>query len=176
MQRQSNKGMDDDAAAELYQRHSPAILAYLRMHAVSWEEAEDLLVEVFLAAIEKDDFSSFGEAEQRAWLWRVARNKVADQFRIARRRQLLPLDNLSETMYDDEELAPEHVAVRQEEYMQLRTSIQQLSPLQQQVIQLRFVHEMRCGDIAHIVGKSEAAVRMLLSRTLNLLRSIYEKH
>jgi DNA-directed RNA polymerase specialized sigma24 family protein len=35
---------------------------------------------------------------------------------------------------------------------------------------------LRCAEIANTLGKSEAAVRMLLSRTLNLLRSIYEKH
>lgn len=176
MQRQSNKGLDDDAAAVLYQRHSPSLLAYLRMHARSWEEAEDLLVEVFLAALEKEGFGALREAEQRSWLWRVARNKVVDSFRLMQRRQMLPLDEVAETIYYDEELAPEQVTLRQEEYARLRSSIQDLSPLQQQVLQLRFVNELRCGEIATAVGKSEAAVRMLLSRTLNLLRSIYEKH
>jgi RNA polymerase sigma-70 factor (ECF subfamily) len=176
MQRQGKKGLDEDAAAELYRRHAPSILAYLRMHMSSWEEAEDVLVEVFLAALEKENFSALRENEQRSWLWRVARNKVIDGFRAAQRRQILPLEEIAESTFDDEELAPEQLALRQEEYRRLHTSIEHLSDLQQQVLQMRFVHELRCADIATALGKSEAAVRMLLSRTLSLLRSIYEQH
>ncbi|WP_220204955.1 RNA polymerase sigma factor [Reticulibacter mediterranei] len=175
MQRQGNKGLDD-AAAELYRLHAPSILAYLRMHTSSWEEAEDVLVDVFLAALEKENFGTLRESEQRSWLWRVARNKVIDAFRAAQRRQFQSLEDIAETVYDDDDLAPEQFALRQEEYHQLYASIQNLSALQQQVLRLRFVHELRCAEIATALGKSEAAVRMLLSRTLNLLRSIYEKH
>jgi RNA polymerase sigma factor (sigma-70 family) len=176
MQRQGNKGLDDAAAAELYRLHAPSILAYLRMHTSSWEEAEDVLVDVFLAALEKENFGTLRGSEQRSWLWRVARNKVVDAFRVAQRRQFQPLEDIAETVYDDDDLAPEQFALRQEEYHQLYASIQNLSTLQQQVLRMRFVHELRCAEIANTLGKSEAAVRMLLSRTLNLLRSIYEKH
>src|SRR5436305_91043 len=167
---------DAQADAELYQSHAPSILAYLRTHTPSWEVAEDLLVEVFLAALEKEHFKTLGKDEQRSWLWRVARNKVADYFRVAQRRQVSSLDDVADSMYYDEEFAPEQVTLRSEEYAQLRRSIQHLSPLQQRVLHLRFVNELRCADIATIIGKSEAAVRMLLSRTLNVLRTIYEKH
>jgi RNA polymerase sigma factor (sigma-70 family) len=176
MQRQGNKGLEGDAAAELYRLHAPSILAYLRMHTSSWEEAEDVLVDVFLAALEKENFGTLRENEQRSWLWRVARNKVIDAFRAAQRRQILPLEDIAETTYEDDEMAPEQFALRQEEYHQLHASIQHLSTLQQQVLHMRFVHELRCADIATSLGKSEGAIRMLLSRTLNLLRSIYEKH
>lgn len=174
IQRPLQKEVDD--AAELYQCHAPSILAYLRTHTPSWEVAEDLLVEVFLAALEKERFKELRKEEQRSWLWRVARNKVADHFRAAQRRQIFSIDDVADAMYYDEELAPEQVTLRGEEYAQLRCSIQQLSPLQQRVLHLRFVSELRCADIAAIVGKSEAAVRMLLSRTLNVLRTAYEKH
>jgi RNA polymerase sigma-70 factor (ECF subfamily) len=177
MQRQGGKkGLDEDAAAELYRNHAPSILAYLRMHTSSWEEAEDVLVDVFLAALEKENLGILRENEQRSWLWRVARNKVIDGFRAAQRRQIVPLEEIADITFDDEELAPEQFALRQEEYRRLHTSIQHLSTLQQQVLHMRFVNELRCADIATALGKSEAAVRMLLSRTLNLLRSIYEKH
>jgi RNA polymerase sigma-70 factor (ECF subfamily) len=53
--------------------------------------------------------------------------------------------------------------------------VQQLPWLQQQILRLRFVNDLTSSEIANIVGKSDAAVRMTLSRTLNLLRSIYLK-
>ena len=177
IQRPPKQEMNDaQTDAELYQSHAPSLLAYLRTHTPSWEVAEDLLVEVFLAALEKEHFKTLRKEEQRSWLWRVARNKVADYFRIAQRRQVSSIDEIADSIYYDEELAPEQVTLRSEEYAQLRLSIQRLSPLQQRVLHLRFVSELRCADIAVILGKSEAAVRMLLSRTLNVLRTIYEKH
>ena len=176
MQRQQYKGIDDAMVADLYQRHAPPLFAYLSMHIPSSEDAKDVLVEVFLAALEKEQFEEIGEEGRRAWLWRVTRNKVADYYRITNRRQGVPLDDVAETMFEDDERLPEQLALRQEEYERLRLSIQHLSPLQQQVLQLRFVHELRCTDIAQVLGKREGAVRMMLSRTLNLLRSIYEKH
>lgn len=39
------------AFAELYQCYAPEIFAYLRLHTPTREDAEDLLVDVFLAAL-----------------------------------------------------------------------------------------------------------------------------
>lgn len=41
---------EDALTARLYREHAAAIFAYLRVHMVSREEAEDLLLDVFLAA------------------------------------------------------------------------------------------------------------------------------
>src|SRR5712671_1872271 len=52
----------------LYQRYAPAILTYIRRHISSPEDAEDLLVEVFLAALERNNLLCLNEGEQLAWL------------------------------------------------------------------------------------------------------------
>jgi RNA polymerase sigma-70 factor (ECF subfamily) len=59
--------------------------------------------------------------------------------------------------------------------MRLQASIRQLPVLQQEVVRLRFVHDLRSAEIATILDKSEGAVRIMLSRALKLLRTIYEK-
>ncbi len=160
--------------AQWYQHNAPALLTYLRLHLPAREDAEDMLVEVFLAALERDYFETLGEEEQRLWLWRVAHNKVADYYRTHQQRQPLSLDELAETTCEDEERAPERLSLRGEEQAQLHHSIQRLSRLQQEVLRLRFVNGLRCAEIATLLGKREGAVRMLLSRTLNLLRTLYE--
>jgi outer membrane protein assembly factor BamB len=43
---------DDSPTAVLYQQHAATILKYLRQQTRSWEDAEDVLVEVFLAALD----------------------------------------------------------------------------------------------------------------------------
>ncbi|MBV9614080.1 MAG: sigma-70 family RNA polymerase sigma factor [Ktedonobacteraceae bacterium] len=163
------------ATATLYRHYAPALLTYLRLHTPSREDAEDLLVDTFLAALENTNFSQLSEVEQRHWLWRVAHNKVADCYRGKARWTKVPLDQIAETISDEEEGAPEELALRDEEYRRLRESIKHLPVLQQQVLRLRFVNGMRCTEIATLMGKRDGTVRMLLSRTLNLLRSLYEK-
>jgi RNA polymerase sigma-70 factor, ECF subfamily len=73
----------DSPVARCYLSHAAGIFAYLRQQAASREEAEDILVEVFVAAIEFSEFDQLGEEEQVAWLWRVARNKAVDGRRTA---------------------------------------------------------------------------------------------
>ena len=98
--------------ALLYQRYAPAIFAYLRQHTALREDAEDVLVEVFLAALEKEKFATMGEKEQQAWLWRVARNKAVDAFRQSVRRQSVTLEHVADSLYDDDEHTPEQTALR----------------------------------------------------------------
>jgi len=159
----------------LYQRYAPGIFSYLHLHVHSREDAEDLLVDTFLAACESPSFNALSEDKQRFWLWRVVRNKVADYYRSPAHRPMANVDDLADALYADESHAPELLAERAEEYLQLRTQLQQLPWLQQQILRLRFVNDLTSADIANAVGKSDAAVRMMLSRTLNLLRSIYLK-
>jgi RNA polymerase sigma-70 factor (ECF subfamily) len=127
--------------------------------------------------MENQALSTFGPGQQRQWLWRVAHNKVADYYRlVARRRQTVTLEEVTDSLFDDDELAPEWLAERSEEYTRLLMHVQDLPELQQKVLHLRFVNGLRCADIARMVGKREGTVRMILSRTLNFLRSIYERH
>lgn len=158
---------------DLYDRYGQVIFAYLRLHAPSLEDAEDLLLEVFLAAIEKNNLSTFVPEEQLAWLRRVAHNKLANVYRRVRRRPQIPLDSLAEMLIAEE--GPEQLALQQEERRQLHIHIQQLSTLQQHVLQLRYGDGLRCHEIAVLLNKREAAIRKLLSRTITSLRQVYHQ-
>ncbi len=57
----------DSPIARLYELHATAIFAYLRRQTPSREDAEDILVEVFAAAVEYAAFDRLGEKEQVAW-------------------------------------------------------------------------------------------------------------
>lgn len=160
--------------AALYQQYSPALFAYLLQHAPTEDDAEDILVEVFLAALENKQFSSLSEKAQQTWLWRVTRNKMIDTYRRSTRRRSVTLESIPEGFIDDDDIGPEPFALRQEEHNALRTHIKSLSPLQQEVLRLRFSLDMRCSEIAAHLGKREGAVKVMLSRALNLLKNIYK--
>ena len=63
--------------------------------------------------------------------------------------------------------------LRREEYAQLRAKIAQLPELQREVLRLRFANDLHCAEIASVLQKSEGAIRMVLSRTMKLLRAVY---
>jgi RNA polymerase sigma factor (sigma-70 family) len=155
----------------LYDRYAALIFTYLRQRTRTREDAEDLLEDIFIAAMEDAKFQYLPEQAQVAWLWRVARNKLIDNFRRALARQHVSLDLMMETLFEDEADAPELAALRLDHVALVERLLQQLSPLQQELIRLRFGENLRNAEIARRLGKQEAAVRTMLSRTLNLLRT-----
>ncbi|HEY6407442.1 MAG TPA: sigma-70 family RNA polymerase sigma factor [Ktedonobacteraceae bacterium] len=176
MQQQDECIQSDNAGAALYKRYAVSIFAYARLHTSSWEDAEDLVLEVFTAALEQKSLSWLAEKQQLVWLRRVAQNKLVDRYRRSLHFSLLPLEQLVETVLTEEVLTPEQVVVRREELEQLYSAVGKLPPLQQQVLQLRLGDGLRFAEIAVLLDKREAAVRKLYSRTLALLRTIYAQH
>ena len=160
---------------ELFERHSATIFTYLRQHTRSREDAEDILVDTFLAAMEDRQFARLPESSQVAWLWRVARNKTVNAFRQAAVRRDASLEQVDETISEEETQDPEQMALRQDEVRQVRDLLRRLPPLQQDLLRLRFGYDLRCTEIAAILGKREQAVRTMLSRTLKLLRTQYTR-
>src|SRR5713226_3551449 len=65
----------------LYDRFAATIFTYLSQQVPNEQDAEDLLLEVFLAALKSDSLSQQSAQAQLAWLRRVARNKVIDRYR-----------------------------------------------------------------------------------------------
>lgn len=156
-----------------YDRYASAILAYLYQQISSRQDAEDLLLEVFMAAFNSDTLSRLPDEQQLAWLRRVARNKVIDQYRHTTILTMLPLEQLQETEAD--EPTPEQRTIQREKYEHLYRSLEELSPLQQQLIRLRYGNGLRLVEIADILDKPDGTVRKLMARTLRQLRTTYEQ-
>src|ERR1700694_5892445 len=99
MQRHADMALDEPAMtkmAALYGQYAPAIFAYLVRHMSYKEDAEDIVVEVFLAALENEQFLMLPEKAQLVWLWRVTRNKLIDAYRRSTRRQSVTLEHIAD--------------------------------------------------------------------------------
>lgn len=167
--------LDKDAfCGELYQRYAPGLLAYLCQHLPSLHDAEDTLLDVFLAVLEHEAHLRTLTTERRsAWIWTVTRNHMADYHRRQRRRPQVSLRYIEEM--EDEKCTPEQAVLRLEEDEQLHRWIHHLSPLQQEVLSLRFAGGLRCAEIATVLKKRDGAIRALLARALHTLRDIYSQ-
>lgn len=179
MQHKENSLNDDSLLersfhAELYRRYAPGLFAYAYQQTASREDAEDIVLDVFLVVLQDKRFATFDEKKQEVWLWTITRNKVVDFYRRASRRQQVSIEWLSEPLYEDNTLAPEQLSLKREEYAQLHSAVQALPEPQQEVLRLRFGHGLKCSQIAPILEKSEGAIRMILFRALQMLRAAYK--
>lgn len=157
----------------LYERFAETLLASLCQQVSNRQDAEDLLLEVFLAALQNTSLARFPARRQLAWLRRVARNKVIDHYRHRALFTIQPLGQVQET--EDRSLTPEQQAEKQEKWTWLLQAIEHLTPVQRELVRLRYVQELRLTQIAALMEKPEGTVRKMLSRTLRHLKTLYEQ-
>ncbi|HLZ57097.1 MAG TPA: sigma-70 family RNA polymerase sigma factor [Ktedonosporobacter sp.] len=158
----------------LYERFAEPLLASLCQLVSDRQDAEDLLLEVFLAGLQNTWLARLPSGRQLAWLRRVARNKVIDHYRHRALLTIQPLGQVQEI--EDQSVTPQRRVEEQEERAWLLQAIEQLSPAQRELLRLRYVQELRLTQIATLMEKSEGTVRKMLSRTLRHLRMLYEQH
>jgi len=163
----------DEGNRILYDRFTLTIFTSICQHVSNKQDAEDLLLEVFLAAFSNEALSSLPAERQLAWLLRVTRNKLVDRHRRLALLTLVPLELAREV--EDGASTPEQYLEQQESYERLYLALEQLSPLQRELLWLRYTKSLRFCEIAGILEKSESAVRQLYSRTLRQLRGIYRQ-
>lgn len=167
---QGNQEFPSDDAA-LFDRYGPVIFAYILKHVRSREDAEDLTLEVFTAALEKKTLSQLRPEEQLAWLKRVTQNKLIDVYRKTQHRHNVNIDLFVGVLYGDDE--PEQVVLQREVDRQLHQHIQQLPAFQQQLLFLRYAHNLNAAEIGVLLNKSEGTIRQQLSRIRKFLRASY---
>ena len=114
--------VEESPAAALYERYARTVFPYLRRRLPSREDAEDLLLEVFLAAFEHNSLIGLADEECAAWLRQVARNKLVDYYRRSSRRGTVTLEEVEESLYDEAH-DPERMALSHEDERRLRAAI-----------------------------------------------------
>jgi RNA polymerase sigma factor (sigma-70 family) len=166
--------VDDELYAEIYRRYAPALFAYVYQRISAREDAEDIVLDVFLSLLQDRKFPTFEEKKQEAWLWAITRNKTVDYLRRTTRRPQISMEWLAEPLYAGDGYNPEQSSLAREEYLQLARAVQMLPEDQQEVLRLRFGHGLNSEEIGSVIKKNGSAVRMLLSRTLRHLRNHYQ--
>lgn len=167
---QRARGGEMTAMGELYRAFAPQLLAYLTTQVRRREDAEDLLGEVFVAALR--DLGSFeGDvAGVRAWFFRIATNRAIDLARRTKRRPEEPLV-FAEDRVDPSN--PEAEALTNLERDRVRAAVMALPEEQRRVMTLRIVGELTSAEIAEIVQKRVGAVKALQHRALaNLAKAL----
>ncbi len=149
----------------LYQRHLKRVYVYHLARTGNDQDAQDLTSETFLAAL--DGLAAYHpEQSFAAWLFGIAHHKLADFFHKKGRESSL------EEVDDPPSPGPplEQLAVHHGDLRRLRQALELLSEDRVDALSLRFFSDLNLAEIALVMGKSEAAVKMLIYRGLQELR------
>lgn len=156
---------DVDAFAELYHRHIMRVYRYHVAHTGNIKDAEDLTSQTFMAALE--GIRSFrGTGSFAAWIMGIASKKRLMFFRDSKSE--LPLD--AALHYPSPDLPTDKAAQRRLQIESVSRALRGISPDRSEAIALTFFGGLSNAEAGRVLNKSEAAVKMLVSRGLQDLR------
>ena len=162
------QGGDAAAFGQLYERYFEKIYGYLAFKAGASADAEDLAGQVFLRALEAISSYRWTGTPFQAWLFRIAHNLLVDSLRRHARRPSEPLDD---TFPDGARIAdPEGWLVEKVTRESLLLAIEHLTDLQRHVITLKFGAGLSNAEVAHVLGRTEGAVKALQHSGLRSLQ------
>jgi RNA polymerase sigma factor (sigma-70 family) len=157
----------------LHQRTLEPLFAYIFRHCARREDAEDITAEVYAAAVASIDRFR-GEASVLTWLIGIARRRLADAARRRGRRPELLAADLPDHAADMAAgrgreppavtESPEDALQRREAGRQVRRLVLSLPDAQREAILLHCVEDLPLAEVAHVLGRTENAVKGLLRR------------
>jgi len=162
------KEYDQQAFSQLYEENFDRIYRYVALKIGNQMEAEDLTQMVFMKALKSISTYRWQDVPFSAWLYKIAHNQVVDYLRKKTRQ---PVAELNENITPAED-NPYKTAELKMDLQQLSVALRRLTPLQQEVIALRFTGEMRIAQVAGIMGKKEGAIKALQHSAIQALRRI----
>jgi RNA polymerase sigma-70 factor (ECF subfamily) len=154
---------------QLYLAHIRPIYRYIFCKVGDVKQTEDLTAQVFLEALESLP-RYHHDGYFAAWLFGIARHKVADHYRT--RHSELPIEATngeSNKKYD-----PLSTLIQLEEAHRISTLIHQLDEQDQELLRLRFVAELSFGEIAQLINSNMEATKKRFYRLLAHLRQQLE--
>ncbi|MCY0899794.1 MAG: RNA polymerase sigma factor [Firmicutes bacterium] len=154
-----------NAAIRLFDRYGGEIYEHLYFMVGNKSDAEDLVQETFVRVLES--WPSYRRAaSERTWVWAIARHCLSEYFR-KKRREYLAMTTLTDYLRLHGDIHPVSFPV------EIVEALQQLTVAQRHVLICRTVQGLSVRDTAHLLGFSEAKVRVTLHRAVKRLREVW---
>lgn len=154
--------------ARLFEEYFDKIMRYIVSRIGNTADAEDIAGEVFVKATASIDKYKERGLPIGAWLFKIAHNLVIDYQRRKSKIEFVPIDGMQATGNED----TAKIAETNVEFDKVVKVLNQLTPDQRQIIELRFLGELSSEETGKILGKKGGTVRQVQSIALQKLRNI----
>jgi RNA polymerase sigma-70 factor (ECF subfamily) len=182
------KSGDADALIQLLEMYRTRLLGFVQ-HLMSKSlqqkvDAEDVIQEVCLSCVNSFSEVDLSERHPFDWVCQVARRRIIDQGRKYKGTEKRAIDReigMSGGSTDQAAFAqmliasitsPSSAFSRDQREFRLQQAIEQLPQENRDAIRMRYVESLPSKEIAERLGKSDGAVRVLLTRSLKRLQSL----
>ncbi|MFD0716878.1 RNA polymerase sigma factor [Paenibacillus sp. GCM10027626] len=155
----------EDTFEAIFRQYYDRIYKYFSFK-VDLTAAEDLTQQVFMKAL-RSIHAFKQESSVFTWLYKIAQNTLKNEYRSLSRR-IRTSSNLTD--FESRLISldfTKHVEIR----FDISSALKKLSPLDQQIIFLRFFMDCTLLEIAEITEMRQSAVKNRLYRTLEKLRN-----
>jgi RNA polymerase sigma-70 factor (ECF subfamily) len=156
------------AFEELFEMYQPRLKYYVRRLDGGGISIDDTLQDIWLTVFKKIHELKHTQVFT-VWLYRIARNKVYDEFRNKERFARLPeedgipVSDSAEPLFDRRNTEKLHAALNE------------LKPIHREVLTLSFIEQMSYQSIADVVGCSIGTVRSRIFYAKKSLREEMER-
>ena len=170
---------DQDAFAELVENYDQNVLRIAYNLLRSEEEAKDIYQEAFLRIFK--NLSNFRfDCSFHTWLYRIVTNVCLDHLRKRKVRKEEPsvretpagtIDLLDQFAEKRAGLNPERNLINQQLQDKIKSTLEELTPRERIVFELRHYQGLRLRKIGEMLGTSEEAAKNCLFRATQKMRS-----
>lgn len=159
---------DPQAFVGLYDRYFRRIYSFVYMQTYDEALTKDVTASTFEKALLSIGRFRWRGVAFSAWLYRIARNELAQQRRRQRLRNLFGRD-LGRQERQPFERAAETAVQAGEQHDRLHKALSKLTTADRELISLRFFDELSSAETAEILGISTSNVYVRLHRALKRL-------
>lgn len=171
---------DQQAFAELLNRHQNKVYSYIYSMVMNPDVANDIFQETFTKVITKMDDTYNEQGKWIAWVMRIAHNATIDHIR--KRKRFVDVNATADSDYDFYDRLEDKEASDAQDDMEfgeakhsLLKHISSLPKEQREVVMLRHYHEMSFKEIAELTNVSINTALGRMRYALINLRKMFDK-
>ena len=149
---------------EIFTEYYKPIYNYVYMQILQREEAEDLVSDIFMKAMNAYDSFNPSLASEKTWLFRIAKNHLIDHYR--RKASHLAFVTEDEVLEAIPSGRDEYAAIEDETNKTVYLVLSHLKADERRILLMRYRWELNNPEIAVELGINEKAVSERIRRAL----------
>ncbi len=155
--------MDQQQISQLFDKYEQPLIRYVWYMVKDEELAKDIVQDVFIKLIRQTE----EPGNVNAWLYTVSRNLVIDHVR--RGKKVITHEDYHHLDKGVEEVDR---VQESEEAVELKKHIESLSPVEREIVYLKYYDDKSYKEISNITGKSVSNVGFILHQAIKKLKEL----